>query len=77
MKSLEQAFGKALKQLRKEKGLSQSDVVKLSGIERAVFQRYDSGRRVPMVKNIILIAEAMDVSPGTILDLAYKYYKEK
>ena len=76
MKELERAFGKAFKKLREEKGLSQMDIVKRCGIERTVFQRYDAGRRVPVVKNIILIAEALEVSPGTILDLAYRYFKE-
>lgn len=77
MEALEKAFGKALKQLRKERNLSQNDVLKLAnGLERTTYQKFDSGRRVPKVISIIKIAEAMDIDPGSIVNLAYKYYKE-
>ena len=77
MEALERAFGKALKQLRTERGLSQNDVLKLAhGLERTTYQKYDAGRRVPKVMSIIKIAEAMEIDPGSIVNLAYKYYKE-
>ena len=71
------AIGQALKSLRKEKGLSQSDVYLAAGLERNTLQKYDSGRVArPMFSNIIKIAEVMEITPGTIFDRAYEILKE-
>lgn len=72
---LERAFGKAIRELRLERGLSQEKLLKLSDhLDRSTFQRYDSGKRVPKVEMIIHIAKALDVTPGYLVDMAYKYY---
>lgn len=72
------AIGQALKMLRKEKGLSQSDVYLAASLERNTYQKYDSGRVArPMFGNIIRIAEAMQTTPGAIFDKAYKILKQK
>ncbi|MDN5204599.1 helix-turn-helix transcriptional regulator [Fulvivirgaceae bacterium BMA10] len=75
---LEKAFSKALKEIREEKGLSQNDVVKASGtlLDRNTFQRYDAGRGTPKMKNLFIIAETLGISPGEIVNRAYKHYKE-
>lgn len=71
------AIGRALKALRKEKGLSQSDIYLAAGIERNTLQKYDSGRvSRPMFSNMIKIAEVLEITPGTIFDRAYDILKE-
>lgn len=71
------AIGQALKALRKEKGLSQSDIYLTASLERNTYQKYDSGRVArPMFANIIRIAEAMDITPGIIFDKAYEILKK-
>lgn len=71
------AIGKALKGLRKEKGLSQSDVYLAAGLERNTLQKYDSGKVArPMFSNMIKIAEVMKITPGIIFDRAYAILKE-
>ena len=70
------AIGQALKELRKEKGLSQSDVYFKAGIERGTFQRYDAGHvSRPSIVNLIKIAEVMEITPGAIIDKAYEILK--
>lgn len=76
-KDIAAAIGQALKALRKEKGLSQSDVYLTAGIERNTLQKYDSGRVArPMFSNIIKIAEVMEITPGVIFDRAYDILKK-
>ncbi len=71
------AIGKALKALRKEKGLSQSDVYFKSGLERGTYQRYDAGHvSRPSIINLVKIAEAMQTTPGAIIDKAYEILRE-
>lgn len=66
------AIGRALKALRKEKEMSQSDVYFQSGLDRGVFQRYDAGHvSRPSMLNLIKIAEAMGITPGEIINKAY------
>lgn len=73
---LTEAFGKALREIRKEKGMSQNDLIKASDLDRTTVQRYDAGKRLPVIKNLVIISEALKVSPAEIVDRAYKYYKE-
>lgn len=72
------AIGQALKALRKENNMSQSDVYFKAGLERGTFQRYDAGHvSRPSIINLVKIAEAMQTTPGTIIDKAYAILKEK
>ena len=77
MKNVAEAIGYTVRSLRKERGLSQSDVCRLSGIDRNSFQRIDAGSIAnPSITNLIKIAEALGTTPGDIIDRAYKLYKE-
>ena len=74
---LEKAFGKAIRELRLERGLSQENVVQLSGsLDRVTFQRYDAGKQIPKMIMLIYIAAALEVDPGLIVSRAFKYYHE-
>ena len=70
------AFGKAIRELRLERGLSQEKLLRLSDhLDRSTFQRYDAGKRVPKVEMIIHVAKALDVTPGYLVDRACSYYE--
>ena len=69
------AFGKAIRELREERGLSQENVIQLSGnLDRVTFQRYDAGKQIPKILGVIYIALALEVDPGDVVSRAYKYY---
>lgn len=76
-KEIAAAMGKAIKTIRKEKGLSQSAVYLNAAIERNTFQQYDAGSIAsPKMGNLIKIAEAMDITPADIVERMYTYLKE-
>lgn len=51
-----------LKRFRKNSNLRQEDVASAIGIHRQAYQRYESGKSLPMVPVLIKIAETYDVS---------------
>ena len=60
-------FAEKLKQLREEKGLSQSDLARKVGVGRSTICSYESGRRTKLTAPMIqAIANALDV-PWQIL----------
>lgn len=67
MKSLNQKLGERLKKIRKEKGMSQGDIANKLSIHRSYISGIERGVRNPTVKNVERIAEALGVSPHTLL----------
>ena len=56
-----------LKELRKEKGLSQIAVQMQTGIEQALLSKYETGKRVPPTETLILLSDFYGVSIDYIL----------
>lgn len=50
-----------IKKIRIELGLSQSEFAKKTGIKLKTLQFWEQGRRNPGVKNLTLIAKALDL----------------
>ena len=75
--TVEAAFGDILKRLRKERGLSQMEIVRRTGLDRTTVPKYEKGVRSPNLKTILLIAEALDVSPGQLVQDAVNLMKSK
>ena len=64
-------FGDYLKEIRKEKGLSQRQLAELSGISNTEISRLESGNRVnPSPKTLKAIAPNLGVSYGDLLKKA-------
>ncbi len=61
------SLGEKLKQLRKEKGLSQDELAFHSQIDGRLVSRYENGRVMPSVDVIVKIAKAYDVSIDYLL----------
>jgi transcriptional regulator with XRE-family HTH domain len=62
-----EAFGKAVRELRAERGLSQEDAALASGIDRAYFGHVERATKGPTLKTIWKIADALDVPPSELL----------
>ena len=56
-----------LKELRKEKGLSQIAVQMQTGIEQALISKYENGERVPPPETLMQLADFYGVSMDYIM----------
>ena len=56
-----------LKELRKEKGLTQIAVSSLTGINLVTLKRYETGARIPDSVNIYILSDFYKVDVGYIL----------
>jgi transcriptional regulator with XRE-family HTH domain len=59
--SLEEAFGQILKELRKEKGLSQEELAHKSGLDRTFISLLERGKRQPSLGTITSIAGVLEL----------------
>lgn len=62
-----QRFAKNMKKLREAKGLSQGDIYRTTGIDRAYISNLEAGKQNPTLETIAKIAEALGVSSGELL----------
>lgn len=56
-----------LRELRKEKGLSQIAVQMQTGIEQALISKYENGERVPPTETLMQLADFYGVSMDYIM----------
>lgn len=64
-----QAFGKALQQVRKTRGLTQEDFSDVSS--RTYLSTLERGLKSPTLEKIEMLCESMNVHPLTLLTLTY------
>jgi transcriptional regulator with XRE-family HTH domain len=62
-----QRFAKNMKKLREAKGLSQGDIHRATGIDRAYISNLEAGKQNPTLETIAKIAEALGVSSDQLL----------
>jgi transcriptional regulator with XRE-family HTH domain len=62
-------FGKALRQARKSRGLTQEDFAAVSG--RTYVSSLERGLKSPTFDKVAELAETLDLHPLTLLTLAY------
>ena len=55
-------FNERLKQLRKERKVTQSDVASALGVTMRQYQRWESGEQTTVLENLIALADYFDVS---------------
>jgi transcriptional regulator with XRE-family HTH domain len=60
------AFGDALRQLRKERGISQEGLALKSGLNRGYYGDVERGERNVALANILKIADALELSASDI-----------
>jgi transcriptional regulator with XRE-family HTH domain len=66
--TLASAFGRRLREVRTERGLSQDDLASRTGVHATAIGRLEHGRREPRLKTVVRVADGLGVPPGTLLD---------
>jgi transcriptional regulator with XRE-family HTH domain len=61
-------IGKRIAQVRKGRGVSQSDLSIICGKDRQSLHRVEKGQRVPSSFYLFELAQALDVSPSTFFE---------
>lgn len=61
-----------LKEIRKDSGVSQSDMAKKLGISQGAIAMWETGKRVPKTTDLPKIAEALQVPVETVLECFIK-----
>lgn len=62
------AFGRRLRVLRTEHGLSQDDLARTTNVHPTAIGRFERGSREPRLTTILRLARGLDVKPGALLD---------
>ena len=72
MKSdLRPVFGKVLKELRTNKGLTQQRLGDYAGIDRAYISELERGKLMPSMETVFRLAVILKVKPQQIIELVY------
>jgi transcriptional regulator with XRE-family HTH domain len=58
----EVAVGIRLKKLREDRGLSQNDIVRMTGIPKSTYLRWEWGQGAPPLLAAVRLADVLDVS---------------
>ena len=67
---MELLFAQRLKELRKEKGLTQADLSSRMGYGYTTIGNYEKGRNEPSLSDLMLICEVLDVSADYLVGLS-------
>jgi len=67
MAKISKKLGNNLKKIRLEKGMSQGDICRASGMDRGYISRVESGQKNPTISNLEKIAKALKISPDELL----------
>ncbi|MDO8686944.1 MAG: helix-turn-helix transcriptional regulator [Candidatus Berkelbacteria bacterium] len=62
-----QKLGRNLKRIRTEKGISQGDIVRSLGMDRAFVSNIENGKTNPTLATITKLAKAIGVSVGELM----------
>lgn len=60
-------FAIQLFKLRTRAGMDQGQLGAAAGLHRTVINRYESGRSTPEIENLVLLADALDVTTDELL----------
>jgi DNA-binding XRE family transcriptional regulator len=63
----ERALGEALREIRKEKGISQEQLALDSGLDRTYVSLIERGSQSPTIRSIIKLASVLQVAPSDIV----------
>ena len=66
----EEAFGKAVQELRRQRRLSQEGLAFAAGLHRTYISLLERGQRSPKLATIFRLAEALDVRASEVVALS-------
>lgn len=61
-------FGKRLRELRKERGLSQEQLADLAGLHRNYVGNIERGEQGIGIDNVMLLARTLKIKPAVLFD---------
>ena len=67
--TIEEAFGEAIKELRKAKQISQEKLAEVSNLDRSFISLLECGHKQPSLITIFQLAKALNLSALKILSL--------
>lgn len=62
------AFGLGLRIARKDAGLTQEQLANAADVDRTFVSMIERGERQPIIRVLFKVAEALGVSPGSLID---------
>ena len=74
MVALRELFGKTLRSLREEAGLTQEEVADRADIHWTYLSQVEGGKRNPGLENIVYLAKAIGVTPSEFFTAFTKTY---
>ena len=60
-------FGKRLREMREEKGLTQAELAKMASLGESTISFYESGKREPSYNVLITLADILNTTPNYLL----------
>lgn len=64
-------FSHQLKELRKDKNLTQDQLGKLIGVSKVSISNYENGIQKPTIENLVLLSKVLDCTINYLLGLEY------
>ena len=64
---INEAMSALARQMRAQHGFSQRELAKRTGLDRSYFSMLENGTRGATLSTVILLAEAYDVKPSTLM----------
>lgn len=71
MEDIKLAFGKRVKELRLQKGISQEKLANIAGVDRTYMTQVENGKRNISIENVRKICIALNVSISDFFDVNY------
>ena len=70
-------FGAKLKEIRKNEGLSQEQLADKIGVSRQAITKWETGRALPDMENMIILAEIFKTTLDELVSQAIPQYQKK
>ena len=67
MTDISKKLGKNIEKIRTAKNMSQADIHRLTGLDRAYISRVEGGLKNPTILNLEKISKALGVAPDELL----------
>lgn len=65
---VERAFGDEMRKARLNKGISQMDLYKLTGLDRTFISDLERGIQAPSIRTIFRVAQGIGIEPGSLIE---------
>jgi transcriptional regulator with XRE-family HTH domain len=73
MRELDKSFGNALRECRKQAGISQEELNFRTGVHRTYISEIERGVKSPTLYTVAALAEALGMKPSDLMRIAEDY----